>query len=188
LLPLLVLIGGSTLVVAGGAGADVGAGIGASPISLAQAAAPGGTYALPSVYVVNTGTDTGRFRLRVQRISTGAARTVPVDWVRIGRGELTLGPMQHALVPLTLVLPASAHPGHYLTDLVFGTVSTSSTPGAHVGAQAATKLEFDVKPASAPSSSWWIWLLMGAAGVLLVVALLAAQRHYRFKVRFERRP
>ena len=57
--------------------ASVGVGVQAGPVQLAGVAHPGGTYALPPVYVVNTGTQAESVAVRIERISHGTGRTVP---------------------------------------------------------------------------------------------------------------
>src|SRR5215469_11088084 len=57
--------------------ASVGVGVQAGPVQLVGAAHPGGTYTLPPVYVVNTGTDPESLAIRIERISPGTGRTVP---------------------------------------------------------------------------------------------------------------
>ena len=47
--------------------ASIGVGVQAGPVRLAGTAHPGGQYALPPVYVVNTGTDAELVAIRTSR-------------------------------------------------------------------------------------------------------------------------
>jgi hypothetical protein len=58
---------------AGPARASIGVGVQANPVSLSGAAHPGASYALPSLYIVNTGTQAESMSVRVVQ-RTGAGR------------------------------------------------------------------------------------------------------------------
>lgn len=171
------------------AAADVGAGVQANPVTLNGVAEPGRSYALPKLLVVNTGSVTSTYRLRVDALSRDRAMGVPTGWVRFERNDVVLAPHAYAQVGLSLSLPASARRGQYLTDLVVGTVADAGRSGSRLaaGAQAATELRFTVGSAR-PTN--WVWLeRFGAAGLVLALTagLVALQRRFRFKIRVERR-
>ncbi len=189
--PLLfgLAAGALLLGVPTAAGADVGAGVGASPIVLSSVADPGHTYRLPSLYVVNTGTVASAYRVRVERLSRGTGRTVPTGWVHFGRNDLSLGPKESASIPITLEVPANSAAGDYLSDLVAGTMAErASGGGAVIGAQAATKLVFRVS-SGPPSFPWpspgWAYAVAGTG--LATGAAVMAQRRLGLRLRFERR-
>src|SRR5580693_9790754 len=87
------------------ADASVGVGVQAGPVRLAGAAHPGGTYALPPVYVVNTGTQAESVTIRIERISRGTGRTIPPTWIQVAGLPAALGHGQSARIPLNLVVP-----------------------------------------------------------------------------------
>ncbi len=62
------------LAIPAAAQASIGVGIQAGPVQLAGAAHPGGSYALPPVYVVNTGTQDESLSIRIERVSSGQGR------------------------------------------------------------------------------------------------------------------
>ncbi len=66
----------SAALVSGAAAvqASVGVGVQAGPVLLTGAAHPGGSYALPPVYVVNTGTQPEVISIRIDRLSRGSGR------------------------------------------------------------------------------------------------------------------
>jgi hypothetical protein len=154
------------------ADASIGVGLEAAPVRLGSVAQPGGSYALPPVYVIDTGTQAESIEVQVQRLSTGPGRDVPQSWVHMTGPGVRLSPSQSDRIPLELVVPGSARSGRYLSDIVV-TGSAGISPGqANFGAAAAVPLEFSVKPGP-PPGLWplvptWTWWF--AAGLLLLVA------------------
>jgi hypothetical protein len=168
--------------------ASVGIGVQAGPVRLAGTAHPGGSYALPPVYVVNTGTEPETVAIRVERISHGTGRTVPPAWVQVTAPLPRLGHGQSAFVPLRLVVPAQARPGQYFSDVVVTGSAALTTGGANLGVAAATDLEFRVA-AGAASRSWFSvpgWVLGAAGGILLLAAVAVLVNKSGIRIRIER--
>src|SRR5262249_59660749 len=92
------VLAGALLALPQAAQASVGVGIQAGPVRLSGAAHPGQTVALPSVSVVNAGTQRESIRVVVQRYPRGGGRTVPPSWVRPGLPSLPLPP-PHPIPP-----------------------------------------------------------------------------------------
>ena len=178
---LLLLLG-----PAAPARASVGVGVGAVPLRLAAPARPGGDYRLPPLYVVNTGTRAGDYRVRVQPLGHPPGRAVPAAWVHLGRTRLRLRPHHHALVPVILAVPKSAAGGAYRTDLVASTVMPRPGHGAALGAAAADRLSFTVdSPGRGLRWPPWLgYLLLTLAGAGLVVL---ATRRLGLRIQIERR-
>jgi len=177
----------AVLAVPATAQASVGVGIQAGPVRLAGAAHAGGSYALPAVLVVNTGTIPESVSLSVDRVSAGSGRTVPPSWVHAD-GAVTLDPKQSASVPLQLVVPATARPGRYFSDVLVKAGAPNSASGASFDAGAATELAFTVAPGPVPSP-WFsvpIWVLPGIGVVLLIAAAAGLMRRFGVRVRIER--
>src|SRR5260370_35445795 len=105
--------------------ASLGVGVQASPVSLNGAAHPGGSYPLPSLYVVNTGTQAESMPVRVERLSAGPGRAIPESWIRVDNLGGQLPPNQSPRISLALVPPADATPGAYPRDIV---VTRSTAP------------------------------------------------------------
>jgi hypothetical protein len=177
----------AVLAVPATAQASVGVGIQAGPVRLAGAAHAGGSYALPAVLVTNTGTSPESVSLSVDRVSAGSGRTVPSSWVRAS-GAVTLGARQSARVPLELVVPPTARPGRYFSDVLVKAGAPNPASGATFDAGAATDLAFRVEPG--PVSSPWfsvpIWVLPGIGVVLLIAAAAGLMRRLGVRVRIER--
>jgi hypothetical protein len=149
--------------------ATVGTGVGASPITLAEPAQPGHSYRLPALYVINTGTESSYYMVRVQAIGQSQGKAVPASWIQFGRNHFQLQPKQALAVPITLAVPGNATTGTYRSYLAAGTVPASPTSGVAFGAAAATRLEFTVARPGGFTFPWpwplWVWLLV----VLLVL-------------------
>ena len=191
---LLVVAGAAPVVSAAlvslavTAGASVGVGVQAGPVLLTSAAHPGGSYALPAVYVVNTGTQPEVVRIRIDRLSAGRGLAVPPSWIHAGPG-VRLTAHQSARISLQLVVPADARTGGYLSDVVAAGSGTISEGNANLGVAAATKLEFRIAPGAAPAGLWPPvpgWLEWAAGGLLLFVIAFVALRRSGWRIRIER--
>jgi len=186
LLRVLFLAGLLVCVSALPAAASVGVGIQADPVLLAGPAHPGGTFTLPAVYVVNTGSQAESVSVTVQRIAKQpAGLDVPPSWVLTGDVPDSLAPGQATRIPLRLVTPAGARAGHYSSDIVVtGTVQADPGSPVRFSAAAETGLEFSIVPAPPPGLPYWkIWL---TAGLLLAFAVALLVRRAGLRVRIER--
>lgn len=179
---------GAVMLPAGVAAASAGIGIQAGPVQLAGRARPGGSYPLPPVYVINTGSGPETITLRVERISAGNGRTIPPSWIAGKSRPVTLAPDQSASVPLTLVVPGTARPGRYFSDVVAVSEPGRSADSVGFGVAAATDLEFTV--ASGPGSGPWFslpgWLVPSAGGLLVLAAAVFGWRRSGLRIRIER--
>lgn len=179
----------TVLAVPAVAQASIGVGIQAGPVQLTGGAHPGGRYALPPVYVVNTGTDDESLTVRVERVSAGQGRVVPASWIRPG-AAVRLSHSQSARIPLELVVPATAKPGRYLSDVVVSGSAAVTDGSAHLGVAAATKLQFTIVPGvvAGPWFSMPGWVLLGIGIVLLIAALAAVARRAGLRISIDREP
>jgi hypothetical protein len=170
--------------------ASVGVGVQAGPVRLAGAAHPGGQYALPPVYVVNTGTQPESVAIAIERISPGSGRTVPPSWVAASSAPVRLAHAQSARIPLSLTVPARAAPGRYFSDVVAKGTAPLSAGGANLGVAAATDLEFTVAPGAVAAGSGSVpgWLLPYVAAVIVAAAAAVVIRRTGIRVRIERGP
>lgn len=175
------------LAIPAAAQASVGVGIQAGPVRLAGLAHPGGSYALPAVYVVNTGTQDESLSIRIERVSSGPGRPVPAIWIRPG-AAVQLSHNESARIALELVVPDAAKPGQYLTDVVVKGSAGLSGGSATLDVAAATKLEFQVAP-GVVAGSWFAvpaWLLSGIGVVLLIAAAAVVARKLGVRIEIDR--
>jgi hypothetical protein len=182
---------GLLLLAAAPAAADasVGVGVQAGPVRLAGAAHPGGTYALPPVYVVNTGTQPESVGIRIERISRGTGRSVPSAWIRVSALPPSLGHGQSARIPLSLVVPPRARPGQYFSDVVVTGSAALTVGGAHLGVAAATDLEFRIAPGAVPTHGWFAmpsWVPIGVVFILALAAAAVLMTRSGIRIRIER--
>lgn len=181
-LAAMVLLG-----VAPAAHASIGVGVQADPVRLGSVAHPGGSYSLPSLYVVNTGTQAESISVRVERMSSGPGRTVPASWIRIEAPRGQLGPRQQVLIPLRLVPAGNAEPGSYRSDIVVTGSAGAVSGGVRFGAAAATALEFRLTPGPAPGGwlgvqawRWWLTVVL-----VVLAATVFGVRRSGLRVRIE---
>jgi hypothetical protein len=170
--------------------ASVGVGVQASPVRLGNVAHAGGSYALPPVFVVNTGTQSEKISVRVERLSKGTGRAVPPSWVQATGPAVQLSPRQSARIPLELVIPGGAKPGRYLSNVVVAGSAVISAGQANLGVAAATRLEFSVAPGLPPGvfpfgPSWMWW---AAIGLLVLALAVTGARRSGVRIRIERTP
>jgi len=168
--------------------ASVGVGVQVGPVRLGTVAHRGESYALPPVYVVNTGTQAEAISVRVERLSHGPGRVVPPSWVRVTGPAVQLAPGGSARIPLELAVPGLAHPGGYRSDIVVTGSLAGTARTAGIGAAAATTLEFSVSSAPAPGRSASIppWMWWGITGLLVAATVLMGVRRLGLRITVER--
>jgi hypothetical protein len=187
-IPLAVPIA-LAILSAPAAEASIGVGVQMDPVRLETVARPGGSYALPPVYVVNTGTQAESVTIRVERLSRGSGQAVPSSWIQGTGAGVRLQSHQSARIPLQLVVPGGAKSGGYLSDIV-AVGSAAVSPGkVNFAVAAATKLEFSVGPAPGPGlfsflPTWTRWSL---ATLILLAITIAVLRESGLRVRVERK-
>lgn len=166
--------------------ATLGAGVGASPLTVTAPTHPGHTYTVtPNLLVVNTGTDPAYYRLRVQRLSKGRAATLPAGWVRFAANDLSLAPNAQRSVIVQVSVPGSALPGSYTSDVVATGVVPHATGQAAAGAAAATTLSITVIGSPATPFPWFILVVI--IGLLVVVGVVWLIRRSGVRLKVERR-
>jgi len=168
--------------------ASVGVGVQGVPVRLGSVARPGGSYSLAPVYVVNTGSQDESISMRVQRLSHGPGRAVPPSWIHFTGGGIRLAARESARMPLELVVPASAKPGKYLSDVVVVGAAAIAVGKTNLSVAAAAKLEFTVGQGSGQVLVLPIWTRWTLGGLLLVAAAVLSFRSSGLEVRVVRRP
>jgi hypothetical protein len=180
--------------------ASVGVGIQADPVRLGSVAHPGGTYTLPSLYVVNTGTEPESLSFQVERLSSGTAtgttgttgttpetgHLVSPSWIQISSLGAQLAPGKSAEIALKLTPPGDAKAGSYSSDIVVtGSNGTVTSGDVRFGAAAATGLEFSIvpnPPSGIPAWRWW-----AVAALIVIAGIYFTIRRTGFRIRIETR-
>jgi hypothetical protein len=183
-----LLAGMAAILAPAAAFAVTGVGVGAAPIQATHSVAPASTVALPSLYVVNTGTVASAYGIKVMPIGKAKGLAVPASWVALTPGKVSLKPKAGTWIKVVLSVPAGAARGSYASYLVAGTTTVGTSKGtqATFGGQAATELRFTVDPSGSASSKsgaatgsraagrssglgpWWAWMTGIAVLVLLI--------------------
>jgi hypothetical protein len=95
---------------------------------------------------------------------------------------------QSAHIPLSLVVPASARPGQYFSDVVVTGSAALIAGGARLGVAAATDLEFRVVP-GVVSTGWFnvpSWVLLAVAAAVMLAAAFVLMIRSGVSIRIER--
>jgi hypothetical protein len=157
------------------ANASIGVGVQSQPVKLSATAHAGGTYGLPALYVVNSGTQSESVSVRVRRLSSGSGRLIPPSWIQPAGQSVRLDPGKSARIPLQIVVPGTAAQGQYTSDLVAVASAGISAGRANFGVAAATRLEFRVGPGAAAQGflpPWVPWTMAGLILLGIVIFLL----------------
>ena len=183
------------LVPAVRAAADVGVAMDVGRIHVEQRLAKGGSYQLPTIGVRNPGTETASYQMSAGHLQGQAERRPPPDWFRFTPERFTLEPGAAIPVRVGLEIPTDADPDDYHALLRAEVVSQGE--GAQVGAAAAARLTFTVKPSTILEA----WLLRGQRALadrapwsyLIIAAMVVAalvrwlRGRYRLRLPVERR-
>ncbi len=175
--------------------AGVGVGVSLARISMDEPLVGGGNYRLPSVGVVNTGTEPADYEVGVSYRSGQKELRLPAEWVSFNpvRFHLEPGAVQH--VAITLEVPIKGRPGDYFSFVEAHLASKGK--GVPISVAAATKLYFTVRPsnilvairtkvanflgATAPAS----YICLGL--IVFIGATLIFKKFFRIRFTFERK-
>jgi hypothetical protein len=126
--------------------ADRGVSIDAGQIDVTQKLSRGGQYRLPQVGVRNPGTETTLYRMSVAYRDGQQGRRPPESWFSFSPAELTLDPGESTPVEVRLDIPTGARPDDY--EAVIQAEIAPGGEGTTVGAAAAARVRFTVKPST----------------------------------------
>lgn len=155
LILLLAALGGFS----GSAFAQEGVGVNVGKIQVDEPVAPGGTYHIPSVGVINTGHDPSDYSLRIIYQHEQEEEEPPEEWFTFHPDRFRLEPGQLENVRITLKLPLTARPGDYFAFLeAYSVRDTEQQGGVALSVAAATRLNFTVEPSNVFSGAF-LWVL-----------------------------
>ncbi len=147
----LVVALGALGAITGAALAQEGVGVNVGSIEVDEPIAPGGTYRLPSIGVINTGHDPGTYSLRITYLSGQPEMEPAEDWFRFSPDLFVLEPDEAQSVIVSIQLPLTARPGDYFAFVeAFPVRETEEGVGP---ASASRQPRSSASPWSSPTSS-----------------------------------
>lgn len=187
---LSLLLGPVTPVLA-----TTGVSVDLGRIDITEQLSPGGSYNLPTLGVRNPGTERTRYAMIANGVNDADHASPRSAWFHFEPASLTLDPGESRSVRVRLVVPTDAEPGDYIA--LIGAQIVAQGTGASVGAAAAARTTFTVRPANEIQAltTWlgqtWSDLLPWSAIVPLVftviLGLWVIRRRFTFGLRVERR-
>jgi hypothetical protein len=177
--------------------ADRGVGVNLGRIDVEEELRPGGSYALPSLGVLNTGDEPSDYELAVVYVEGQTQNRPPEGWLDLQPQHFFLEPGEARSVDIRVELPSGADPGDYFAFIEARPVSESGK--VRIGVAAATGLSFTVKPTSwfaaqrlrinrylRDAEPWsYVAAVLLASGVVIYVA--GRYLPVRWRLPFERR-
>ena len=185
-----LMLGSATPVLAStGVSVDLGR------IDITEQLSPGGSYNLPTLGVRNPGTERTSYAMVANGPSDPDRAAPPPAWFHFEPATLTLDPGERRSVRVRLVVPTDAEPGDYIA--LVGAQIVAQGTGATVGAAAAARTTFTVRPADAIQAfmTWlgqaWSdhlpWSAIIPVAIIVVVGLWVIRRRFTFGLSVERR-
>jgi hypothetical protein len=175
--------------------ADIGVAMDTGKIMVTQRLAKGGTYQLPSIGVLNPGSETSTYAMGVGFIQGQPDRPAPANWFTFSPSQFTLAPGATQPVRITLDIPTDAQADDYAA-LLQAQIAPAGE-GAQIGAAAATQLAFTVEPSTLLEAwllrgrtvieRWSPWSYLLPAFVVLAAGGSWLRRRFRVGLRIERR-
>ena len=174
----------SGLLIASGAFAKVGVGMGAGEIKVTEDIKPGGIYELPSLRVFNTGDETTTYGMNIAYHQDNPQNRPGKGWFNFQPSTFTIEPGQSQEVSISMTVPVKALPGEYFAFLESGPVQIQSE-GTSIGVAVATKLYFNIVPANIWQAilyrtsafmntySPWTWIVFGTSVFIALVYLFS---------------
>jgi hypothetical protein len=128
-----------------GVHADRGVGVTLGEIVVEERLAPGGSWELARLGVLNTGDEPGAYEVTVSYADDAGAKRPPPSWFQFSPSRFDLAAGDSRMVDVQLTLPTGADAGQYFAYLEAHPVTEKE--GVSVSVAAATKVSFTVKEA-----------------------------------------
>ena len=193
---MLLLVSVLTGFAPGIVWAQGGVGVNVGSIQVDEDLAPGATYHLPSIGVINTGHDANDYSVRIGQLADQEELPPPEDWFSFSPAVFPLEPGETQTVGIRLEIPITARPGDYFA-LVEAFPVISDQAGVVIGVAAATKLSFTVRPSNPfLASALWAYYrvndaapfsYLGAGLLVLLVLAYIVRRYFHIQFHVERR-
>lgn len=147
---LAIVLAGTLFLCLPAADIQAQPGIGIMPgiIRVNEPLLPGGRYDLPSLQVLNTGSEASDYGVELASMAEQEELQPPDDFIILSPTSFHLEPGDNQVISLSLDIPVRAKPGDYLAYIEAHPVATGTGGGTQIGVAVATKLYFTVKPAN----------------------------------------
>ncbi len=175
--------------------ADRGVGVSSGNIIVHDKLAPGRTYNLPSISVINTGDEPGTYEVVLSYLEGQKERRIPEEWVQFDPQSFFLEAKESQPIGISVNIPLRASPADYFAFIEAHPVIEAT--GTTVGVAAATRLFFTVRPANLASavtnrvrSFFETYSPEGYIGLGVlggIVILFVGRRFIRIRIGVERR-
>ncbi|MCU0652973.1 MAG: hypothetical protein MUD10_01825 [Candidatus Pacebacteria bacterium] len=172
--------------------ADIGVGVGVGKIEVTQRLNPGGIYSLPSIPVMNTGTETTEYRLDIEYHEKQAQLKPAAEWFSFGPSKFSLQPGQSKTAQISLTIPVNSMPGDYFAYVKAYPAEKGGDGSAKIGIAAAAKLYFTVAPANMLqglyyriatfTGHYWKWITGILVVLALIIVLVVFKKNFRLKI------
>lgn len=133
------------------ASAGIGVGVGIGKIVMDKSLSPGGTYTLPSLPVINTGTESSQYSVTVE-YREGVEEIRPEkNWFSFDPSSFIVEPGNSKNINIVLSIPTDAKPGDYFVFLQAQPIKDQAlvdNSNTSVNIAAAAKLYFTIAPAN----------------------------------------
>jgi hypothetical protein len=170
--------------------ADRGVAMDVGAIDVDDRLSRGGEYRLPDLGVRNPGTERTTYAMGVGHVVDQSGREAPPAWFGFEPAELTLDPGEAAPVSVTLDIPSGARPDDY--EALLRAEIVTGNEGTTVGAAAATRITFTVKPSNLlqawqlEAEDWFRdnqpWATIVPLAAVLAAVLWFLRRRFTFSV------
>lgn len=172
--------------------ASVGVGVGTGKIQIQKTLVPGGIYELPTVPVLNTGTQLSNYGMDIEYLQGQQQLQPSKDWFSLSPSTFSISPQKVQSVKITLTIPIKARPGNYFAYIEAYPIKTAVTGVTRINIAAATKLYFTVAPANIFEGIYyrvlsfvthyapWTYIIFGLIGLFILIYLF--RRFFNFNL------
>jgi hypothetical protein len=133
------------------ASASIGVGVGMGKIVMDAPLAPGGVYTLPSLPVINTGSEYSQYTVMVEYREDAVEMRPEKKWFSFDPSSFGIEPGNSQNIDVVLTVPANAKPGDYFAFLQAQPIKDQAiidNSNTAVNIAAAAKLYFTVAPSN----------------------------------------
>ncbi|MEK7500333.1 MAG: hypothetical protein AAB649_07085 [Patescibacteria group bacterium] len=187
-----------TLIIPVSILASIGVGVSTGKIVVNDKLKPGIIYQLPSLTVINTGTQESYYEVSIQYHEKQPQLMPSRGWFIFTPHSFRLKPKQIQVVDIKLNLPVQVEPGKYFAYLEAHPTKKVKNGSTSVGVAAAAKLYFEIIPANIMQGiyykliSFWNvyapWPQRAAIAVGIIVVLLVFKKFFNIEINLKKTP